>query len=71
MTNSLYFLIFYSFTEGIVFLAAMYRVRNFNEDFNLLNELKRYAIFWLFFNNLRFNNATFEFGTITEVHVFL
>ena len=52
MTNSLYFLIFYTFTEGVVFLAAMYRVRNFNEDFNLLDELKRYAIFWLFFSNL-------------------
>jgi len=52
MTNSLYFLIFYSFAEGVVFLAAMYRVRDFNEDFNLLDELKRYAIFWLFFSNL-------------------
>ena len=52
MTNSLYFLIFYTFTEGAVFLAAMYRVRNFNEDFNLLDELKRYAFFWLLFSNL-------------------
>ena len=52
MTNSLYFLIFYSFTEGVVFLAAMYRVRNFNEDFNLLDELKRYTFFWLLFSNL-------------------
>ena len=30
----------------------MYRVRDFNEDFNLLDELKRYAIFWLFFTNV-------------------
>ena len=52
MTNSLYFLIFYFFAEGAVFLGAMYRVRDFNEDFNLLTELKRYALFWLFFSNL-------------------
>lgn len=52
MTNSLYFLMFYSFAEGVVFLTAMYRVRDFNEDFNLLDELKRYAIFWLLFTNL-------------------
>lgn len=52
MTNSLYFLIFYSFGEGILFLVAMHRVRHFNEDFNLLDEIKRYAIFWLVFTNL-------------------
>ena len=52
MTNSLYFLMFYTMAEGVVFLWAMHRVRDFNEDFNLLDEIKRYAIFWLVFTNL-------------------
>ena len=52
MSISLYFLIIYSFVEGIVFLSAMHRIRNFNEEFNILDEIKRYSIFWLFFTNL-------------------
>ena len=52
MNNSLYFLVFYALAEGLVFLWAMHRVRDFNEDFNLLSELKRYAIFWLLFTYL-------------------
>ena len=35
-----------------MFLWAMYRVRNFNEDFNLLSEMKRYAICWMLFSNI-------------------
>ena len=52
MSISLYFLIIYSFVEGIIFLSAMHRIRNFNEEFNILDEIKRYSIFWLFFTNL-------------------
>ena len=48
----MYFLVFYSFAEGLVFLLAMHRVRNFNEDFNLLDEMKRYAILWMFFTQI-------------------
>lgn len=52
MTISFYFLILYSFGEGLTFLLALQKVRNFNEDFNLFDEIKRYAIAWLFFTNL-------------------
>lgn len=52
MTISLYFLIFYSLLEGLTFLLAMYRVRNFNEDFNLFDEIKRFAACWLLFTNV-------------------
>jgi len=52
MTISFYFLIFYSFLEGITFLCALSRVRNFKEDFNLFDEMKRYAAAWLLLTNL-------------------
>jgi len=52
MTISLYFLICYSLIEGLTFLVAMHSVRNFNEDFNLFDEMKKYASCWLVFTNL-------------------
>jgi len=52
MTNSLYFLVFYSLAEGVLFLWSMHKVRNFNEDFNLFDEIKRYSFCWLLFSNI-------------------
>ena len=52
MDLSMYFLIWYYFAEGCVFLWAMHRVRDFQEDFNLMGETKRYALAWLAFSNL-------------------
>lgn len=48
----MYFLIAFTFAEGVVFLAAMHRIKDFKEDFNLLDELRAYALNWLFFTNL-------------------
>ena len=52
MAISLYYLMCFYFIEGIVFLWAMHRVKDFKEDFNLLNEFKWYTLSWVFFNNL-------------------
>ena len=52
MTISFYFLIIYSFLEGLTLLLALQQVRNFKEDFNLFDEIKRYAAVWLLFTNL-------------------
>ena len=52
MTISFYFLILYSFLEGLMLLLALQQVRNFNEDFNLFDEIRRYAAVWLIFTNL-------------------
>ena len=52
MTISLYFFIFTAFAEGVLFLWALHRVRNFNEDFNLFDEIKTYAACWLFMSYL-------------------
>ena len=52
MNISLYFLVFYSFAQGLTFILALTRVRNFNEDFNLFDEMRRYAIAWLLLTNM-------------------
>ena len=52
MNISLYFLVCYSFLQGLTFILALTRVRNFNEDFNLFDEMRRYAIAWLLITNL-------------------
>jgi len=52
MSITLYFLIIYYFAEGIVLLLAMHRVKDFKEDFNMLDELKGYTLCWLFLSNL-------------------
>lgn len=52
MNINLYYLIVFTFAEGVVFLAAMQRIKDFKEDFNLLDELRAYALSWLFFTNL-------------------
>ena len=74
MAISLYYLMCFYFIEGIVFLWAMHRVKDFKEDFNLLNEFKWYTLSWVFFNNLilfvTIQGSYSSFLTLQEINRF-
>ena len=52
MNNYLYFQIVYVFAEGVIFLVAMQRIKDFKEDFNLFSEVRIYSLNWLVFTNV-------------------
>ena len=49
---SFYFLTFVVMIESVTFLLTMHQVRDFKEEFNLLNEIKWYALAWLGITNV-------------------
>ena len=49
---SFYFLTVVVFVESLVFLWTMHQVRDFKEEFNLLNEIRWYSLSWLGITNI-------------------
>ena len=49
---SLYFFTITALLEAVLFLWTMHQVRDFKEEFNLLNEIKWFAFVWLACTNL-------------------
>lgn len=49
---SLYYFLIGNLCEAIVLIYALFALRNIQNEFNIINEVKVFAGIWIFFNNL-------------------
>lgn len=49
---SLYYFLIGNLCEAFILIYALFALRNIQNEFNIINEVKAFAAIWIFFNNL-------------------